>query len=205
MHLRLFLPIPSLSAPVLQGTKTEAQLGQLQKSACPPLLKIFSQLRCFVIAAALGDFTLCPCDNVNDQLSLVAFSERSRLQRTFSKGTSLINKEMAIHDQIFVCLDWPTPPPTLCKCLLLPLYPSKMQIWIIWTFKFWSTKFARQVTVTFVETFTSTQSDKSLVNLVPGIIWYMFVSTRILALRGVPACGMQAKPCWVLTPVCEHN
>ena len=115
MHLRLFLPIPSLSAPVLQGTKTEAQLGQLQKSACPPLLKIFSQLLCDS-SCTWWLHTLPGCDNVNDQLSLVAFSERSRLQRTFSKGTSLINKEMAILDQIFVCLDWPHQLPFASVC-----------------------------------------------------------------------------------------
>ena len=85
-----------------RALKLKPQLGQLEKSACASSSKSFL---CFVIAAALGDFTLCPCDNVNDQLSLVAFSKRSRLQRTFSKGRSLINKEMAIHNQIFVCLD----------------------------------------------------------------------------------------------------
>ena len=72
--------------------------------------------------SALGDFTLWLCDNVNDQLSLVATSKRSRLQRTFSEGTPLINKEIAIHNQIFVRLDWPSPPLQVCLLLFYILF-----------------------------------------------------------------------------------
>ena len=49
--------------------------------ACALPLKILSLL--CDSSSALGDFTLFPCDNVNDQLYLVAFTKRSQLQRTF--------------------------------------------------------------------------------------------------------------------------
>ena len=132
-----FYPFP-LSVPLFsRALKLKPQLGQLEKSACASTSVLF-----FVRAAALGDFTLCPCHNVNDQLSLVAFSKRSRLQRTFSKGTSLINKEMAIHNQIFVCLDWPTTYSLqVSAASIVPLHLKK-QIWIIRTFKVWWTKSA---------------------------------------------------------------
>ena len=197
MHLRLFLPIPSLSAPVLQGTKTEAQLGQLQKSACPPLLKIFSQLLCDS-SCTWWLHTLPGCDNVNDQLSLVAFSERSRLQRTFSKGTSLINKEMAILDQIFVCLDWPTYPTN---------YPLQVSVASI---------------VPIEDANMNHMNIQILINKICAsgrcvFCWNFDINTRVTTVWSISYLDKSAVfvSTWVvspwhasqttLTPVCEHN
>ena len=68
-----------------------------------------------------------------------------------------------------------------------------MQIWIIWTFKFWSTKFARQVDVSFVETLTSTQEWQQSGQ---SRIW-----TNLLCLCQLERCprGTQAKPRWHLS------
>ena len=102
-------PLP-LSGPCPPGhcTKTQAPTWWAANKCWHSFLSFTA------LWSALGDFTLWLCDNVNDQLSLVATSKRSRLQRTFSEGTPLINKEIEIHNQIFVRLDWPSP---LCKCV----------------------------------------------------------------------------------------
>ena len=130
-------PLP-LSGPCPPGhcTKTQAPTWWAANKCWHSFLSFTA------LWSALGDFTLWLCDNVNDQLSLVATSKRSRLQRTFSEGTPLINKEIEIHNQIFVWLDWPTAYPLqVSVASLVPLDLKKqMQIIGIWNMEISSTK-----------------------------------------------------------------